>query len=354
VFKIATNEPTMKTNNVLQLAILYPGDRAARDRADPPEDRFQDLFQAFRNANVAAQPAVYRDDFRDEVRRQLEQVHGVLVWHNPIEGGRDRAMLDAMLRDVASNGVFVSAHPETILKLGTKDVLLAVRDLPFGSDVHRVDSLAQLENELPARLQRGARVLKQHRGHSGIGVWRISRRDGVGYEMCQAARGSLTEIVELDGILQRLAPYFDDDRHMIDQEWQPRVAEGMTRAYLVGSRVAGFGHQAAVALRSSDETGEAALSGPRLYSGPDDSRFQHLRQKLEGEWITMLSERLGIDAGELPVLWDVDFLLGGRAVDAAEHHVICEINVSSVSPFPPSAIHPIVEATCRAIRSCMK
>lgn len=33
-----------------------------------------------------------------------------------------------------------------------------------------VDSLAQLEAELPRRLCHGARVLKQHRGHSGIGV----------------------------------------------------------------------------------------------------------------------------------------------------------------------------------------
>ena len=334
----------MKSNNVTRLAILYPGDRAARDRADPAESRFRDLFQAFRNANIAAEPAC-SDDFSDEVRQQLKQVHGVLVWHNPIEGGRDRAMLDAMLRDVASSGVFVSTDPDIILKLGTKDVLLALRDLPFGSDVYRVDSLAQLQTELPVRLQRGARVLKQQRGHSGIGIWRISRREEAGYDMCQAARGSPTEIVHLDGILQRLATYFDNGGHMIDQEWQPRVAEGMTRAYLVGSRVAGFGYQAAVALRPSDERGDVAPTGPRLYSGPDDPRFQHLRQKLESEWVTMLRERLGIAADELPVLWDADFLLGGRAVDAAEHHVICEINVSSVSPFPPSAIDPIVEAT---------
>ena len=62
-------------------------------------------------------------------------------------------------------------HP----RLGTKDVLVETRELPFGSDSHRVDSLQQLAAELPARLQTGARVLKQHRGHSGIGVWRVER-----------------------------------------------------------------------------------------------------------------------------------------------------------------------------------
>src|SRR5450631_3560167 len=51
--------------------------------------------------------------------------------------------------------------------------LLAVSDLPFGTDVHRVDSLAQAQAQLPGRLAVGARVLKQRRGHSGIGIWRI-------------------------------------------------------------------------------------------------------------------------------------------------------------------------------------
>ncbi len=37
-------------------------------------------------------------------------------------------------------------------------------------------------------------------------------------------------------------------------------------------------------------------------------------------------------------------MLGERTPGAAERYVLCEINVSSVSPFPPSAIGPIVSA----------
>jgi uncharacterized protein DUF6815 len=336
-----------------RLAILYPGDRAARDRADAAESRFLALLQAFENAGVATEPAVYHDAFCSEVREQLLQVDGVLVWHNPIEGGRDRSVLDEMLRDVASNGVFVSTHPDTILKLGTKDVLLAVRDLPFGTDAHRVSSLAQLEAHLPARLSTGARVLKQRRGHSGIGVWRIEQReqrDAARYAVRHAQRGSVEEVVDLAGVLQRLAPYFEHGGYMIDQAWQPRMIEGMTRAYLVRDRVAGFGHQAVVALYPADETGEARLPGPRLYSDADDPRFQELRRNLEREWVGMLCQRLEIGVDALPLLWDADFLLGDSAPDSSQRHVLCEINVSSVSPFPEAAFRPLVEATCRALR----
>ena len=332
-----------------RLAILYPGDRAARDSADPAASRFVKLFDAFASAGVAAEPAIYHDDFSDEVLQQLSKVQGVLVWHNPTEGGRDRTRLDAVLREAAAHGVFVSTHPDTILKLGTKDVLLSVRDLPFGADALRVDSLADLEAQLPARLTAGARVLKQRSGHSGIGVWRVEQRGPTSYAVQHAQRGSFQEIVDMAGVLQRLGPYFENGGYMIDQAWQSRMVEGMTRAYMVGDRVAGFGYQAVIALYP-DETGEVLPPRSRLYSDAGDPRFQELRHKLEQEWVGMLCERLRINPAALPLLWDADFLRGDRAGWADERYVLCEINVSSVSPFPSSAIQPLVEATSRALR----
>lgn len=332
-----------------RLAILYPGDRAARDRADPAESRFLRVFDAFASAGVAIEPAIYHDDFHDEVLQQLLQVHGVLVWHNPIEHGRDRSQLDTMLRDVAARGVLVSTHPDAILKLGTKDVLLAVSDLPFGTDVHRISNLAQAEAELPGRLEVGARVLKQHHGHSGIGIWRIEQH-GVGrYALRHAPRGSVEEIVDLGGVMQRIAPYFENAGHMIDQAWQPRMVEGMTRAYLVQGQVAGFGHQAVVALHPPDGSGHMPPPSQRLYSDQNDPRFQDLRRRLEDEWVNQLCSRVGIEPQALPMLWDADFLLGERDGEAEEKYALCEINVSSVSPFPEAAISPLVEATCHAL-----
>jgi hypothetical protein len=324
-----------------KVALLYPGDRAARDRADPAESRFAPLFAAFDAAGIRAEPAVWHDDFADEVAAQLRRVDGVLVWCNPIEGGRRRDRLDELLRDVARAGVFVSTHPDTIVRLGTKDVLVETRDLPFGSDAQRVDSPAQLAAELPARLRRGARVLKQQRGHSGIGVWRVEQADGGRLRVRHAQRGSAEEILDMAALLARLAPYFEPEAggHMIDQAWQPRLAEGMVRAYLVEDRVAGFGHQAINALHP-----DAAQPGPRLYHGPQTAPFQALRQRLESAWITQLRERVGLARAQLPLLWDCDFMYGEPRDGEAEPFVLCEVNVSSVAPFPPSAIAPLVSA----------
>lgn len=40
-------------------------------------------------------------------------------------------------------------------------------------------------------------------------------------------------------------------------------------------------------------------------------------------------------------------MLGEPAADGAERFVLCEINVSSVSPFPPSCVAPLVVAVAR-------
>jgi len=327
-----------------RIALLYPGDRAARDRSDPAGSRFAALFEAFAAAGLAAEPAVWHDDFADEVAAQLRRVQAVLVWCNPIEDGRRRDRLDAVLREVAQAGVFVSAHPEAIQRLGTKDVLFETRDLPFGSDVHRLDSLAQLTSQLPLRLQHGARVLKQHRGHSGIGVWRVERAGDCLLTVQHAQRGSAPQRMDMPMLQATLAPYFDAAAggHMIDQAWQPRLAEGMVRAYLVEDRVAGFGHQAINALHP-----DAPMPGPRLYHDAELAGFQTLRRQLESSWVTLLRERVGLPRDRLPLLWDCDFMLGEPAADGTERFVLCEVNVSSVSPFPPSCIAALVEAASR-------
>lgn len=95
-----------------RIAILYPGDDADRANATLENKRFADLFGAFAAQEIHAEPAVYRDDFCAEVHDQLMQLDAVLVWVNPIQDGRNRSVLDAMLREVADAGI-LSAHIPT-------------------------------------------------------------------------------------------------------------------------------------------------------------------------------------------------------------------------------------------------
>ena len=46
---------------------------------------------------------------------------------------------------------------------------------------------------------------------------------------------------------------------------------------------------------------------------------------------------LEIAPGDLPMIWDADFMLGPPDADGADSYVLGEINVSSVSPIPDEA-----------------
>ena len=157
-----------------KVAILYPGNRETRQNATPENNRLSQVFQALFNLGVYAEPAVYHDQFCEEVRRQLMRVDVVLVWMNPIQDGRDRSILDSMLREVAAAGVFVSTHPDVILKMGTKEAVYRTRNIGWGCNTHLYGNMEQIRRELPIRLASGkARVLKQYRGNGGIGVWKV-------------------------------------------------------------------------------------------------------------------------------------------------------------------------------------
>ena len=58
---------------------------------------------------------------------------------------------------------------------------------------------------------------------------------------------------------------------------------------------------------------------------------------MEAEWTPQMMRLLDIDAESLPVLWDADFLYGPRTASGDDTYVLCEINVSSVIPFPAEA-----------------
>ncbi|HZA11635.1 hypothetical protein, partial [Mycobacterium sp.] len=146
----------------------------------PPADRgLEPLYDAFGRLPVIIDPVAYSDDAVDEVRQQLLTLDGVLVWVNPIQDGVSRVLLDPLLREVSSKGVWVSAHPDVILQMGTKEILYRTRDLGWGSDTGLYRSAGEFARGFPDRLgQMGRLVLKQGRGNGGDGVWKVELPDG--------------------------------------------------------------------------------------------------------------------------------------------------------------------------------
>ena len=336
----------MRSDYACKLALLWPRDVSKWNAKAPQDYRLHRVFEAVAALGIEAQPAIYADDVADQVRTQLLRCDGVLVWVDPISQGRDRAVLDALLRDVASDGVWVSTHPDIILKMGVKEVLHRTRHLGWGTDTHLYREVRTFREEFPQRLRAaGSRVLKQNRGNGGEGVWRVelaskSRQEGTIVRVLHAPRGSVPQVMPLGDFMNRCEPYFANNGCMVDQPFQVRLPDGMIRCYMGADRVVGFGHQLIKGLVPPPPEGpdsKAAQPGERIMHPAAAPEFRVLKTKMESEWTPQMMQLLDIETGSLPIIWDADFLYGPRDATGHDTYVLCEINVSSVFPFPEQA-----------------
>src|SRR5204863_688955 len=128
--------------------------------------RLGPVFAALAKVGVLAEPILYCDEDRSLVRDRVVGCDGVLVWIDPISDAGRRDVLDGLLREVAAGGVWVSAHPDVIEAMGTKEVLHRTRTLSWGSDTDLYRSWDEFRARFPVRLRAGwPRVLKQNRGN---------------------------------------------------------------------------------------------------------------------------------------------------------------------------------------------
>ena len=335
----------MIADNVGKLALLWRGDRETRRQATPGSNRWHQIFTALAAQNIHAEPAIYCEEAADEVQDQLLTVNGVLVWVDPLSDGRTRSKLDAMLREVASRGIWVSTHPDVTQRMGVKEVLYTTRHLGWGTDTHLYRSFGTFQDGFPQRLESdGPRVIKQNRGNGGQGVWKVQlapalKKSGF-VSVLEARRGSEPKILPIAEFMVSCAAYFADSGCIIDQPFQERLPDGMIRCYMGTDKVVGFGHQFIKALIPPPPEGAEspeAQPGPRIMHPATAPEFQALRLKMETEWVPQMMELLDIARGALPIIWDADFLYGQRTAAGDDTYVLCEINVSSVMPIPEQA-----------------
>jgi hypothetical protein len=336
-------------SDVGKIGVLWRGNRQARDEATPQNNRFYRVFEELARAGIRAEPAVYSEDMADEVRAQLLKVDGVLVWVDPLSEGRTRRDLDALLREVARAGVWVSTHPDITLKMGTKEVLHTARHLGWDTDTHLYRTVQAFRDEFPQRLRaNGPRVIKQNRGNGGQGVWKIELLSADMVYALEARRGSEAQNFPLSGFMDICENYFSDGGLVVDQPFQERLKDGMIRCYVGVDKVVGFGHQLIKALLPPPPEGAnspAAEPGPRIMHPATAPEFQVLRARMDDEWIPQLVRLPGIDRASLPIIWDADFLYGPRTDAGEDSFVLCEINVSSVFAIPDQAPAAIARLT---------
>lgn len=338
----------MSANGRPKIAIVWRGGAEIRRTATSRNNRFHRIFEELEAAGIEALPAVYDEAFADDVRAQLLGVDGVLVWVNPLQDGKTRYELNSMLEEVAAVGPWVSAHPDAIQSMGTKEVLHRTRHLGWGTDTKLYRSPEQLRDEFPSALTDSARVVKQARGNDGHGVWKVelASSDRRRIRLMEASVEGVVEELALDDFLDRCGACIAGDGYVVDQPFQERLGDGMVRCYMAADKVAGFAHQFPKGLLPP---GHVRAHAEKRMFGPDEPVFQSLRREAEDVWVPQMIDVLGLNRRSLPVIWDADFLYGPRTGTGEDTFVLCEINVSSVFAIPHQAAAAIARATLKRL-----
>ena len=315
------------------------------------------LITEFAQRNIAVVHVVFEDQWSDAVLKEILSLDGVLVWVNPIQNGANRSVLDPLLRTAAESGVWVSANPDVILKLGTKEVLFRTRHLGWGSDVEQYENAFEFSQRFPDRLlARRRMVVKQARGNDGQGVWRVDlvkhvdqMNDDTSVVVWDAStKNSDSEVMKFKTFMDKCTESFSWSGLLIDQEFQTRLADGMIRCYFTHDEVVGFCRQWPKGLLSAQSTDERSPSPSSEMVGPETDEFQPLRHLVSDQWLPEAMLELELSRSDLPAIWDADFLIGERDELGRDTYVLCEINVSAVWPFPPMAAGRIVESAISA------
>jgi glutathione synthase/RimK-type ligase-like ATP-grasp enzyme len=240
------------------------------------------------------------------------------------------------LRQLSDAGLMGMSHPDAMLNFGAKDALtkLASTDL-VPDDTYSYYDIASFKDKFPVSLSYGERVLKQNRGSTGEGIWRVKIDEDHGYKAgdripldtklkCTEAVDNHVEYHSLGDFMTFCEKYIVGDNGMlVDMRFMPRIKEGEIRILMVGETPIFVVHKKPAA--GTDAFSATLFSGAKYtYDSPE--KWSDLVEMFN-KTLPIISEKLG--GFDVPLIWTADFMLDWDE-NGKDKYVLGEINCSCV------------------------
>lgn len=284
-----------------------------------------------------AEVIFYADDRREEITADVSERGAAFVSRvNPgsIPGG-EAAYFD-MLAALADGGVSPQPHPDAMVAFGAKDALAKLTDTPLvPDDTYAYYDIETFRSKFPTTVGLGERVLKQNRGSTGEGIWRVvlvdEREFTPGQPVPLDAQLKCTEAVDnhvetrtLDEFMTFCEQYIVGDNGMlIDMPFLPRIKEGEIRILYVGEKPIFVVHKKPA---EGDDAFSATLFSGAKYTYESPEKWAHLVDEFQ-RYLPEIVSRLGGHA--IPLIWTADFILDWDD-EGKDRYILGEINCSCV------------------------
>ncbi|TQR39727.1 hypothetical protein C7Y47_01465 [Lysinibacillus sphaericus] len=240
-----------------------------------------------------------------------------------------------MLRELCHAGVIGMPHPDAMIGYGSKDALtkLASTNL-VPDDTFAYYTIEAFKAQFPTSLAITERVLKQNRGSTGEGIWRVKLVERLAEGItevpldaeikCTEARDNHVEYWKLSDFMTFCERYITGPNGMlIDMRFLPRITEGEIRLFMLRNKPINVVHKKPA--NSADAFSATLFSGAQYrYDAPED--WEELVQNFLTQ-LPHVTSLLGNYA--LPLIWTADFMLDTN--EAGEDcYILGEMNCSCV------------------------
>lgn len=290
------------------------------------------MVHALEERGFEAEVIFYELEKHEEIFNYV--LHNAVAYVSRINPGnlKNEASYFSLLRDLCDKGIIGMPHPDAMIGYGAKDALVKLTSTSLvPEDTFAYYTLDQLVDNFPSALANGERVLKQNRGSTGEGIWRVSLVDkdtehphAKSQIKCTEAKDNHVEYWELGAFMQFCEKYIVGDNGMlVDMPFLPRIKEGEIRLLMLKDKPVNVVHKKPA--DSEDAFSATLFSGAQYrYDAPED--WAELVDGFLGQLPEITSMLGGYD---LPLIWTADFILD-NAADGSDTYILGEMNCSCV------------------------
>lgn len=295
------------------------------------------IINAIKSKGWQAEVIYYRDEWKDELYEYVtEKADGYISRINPGNLPNGEKEYFNFLRKLSEAGLVGMSHPLAMTNFGAKDALvkLATTDL-VPDDTYAYYTIEEFKHIFPKSLSYGERVLKQNRGSTGSGIWRVQIADNIAYKpgddiplqtrlKCTEAVDNHVEYKTLEEFMKFCEQYIVGDNGMlVDMRFMPRIKEGEIRILMVGETPIFVVHKKP--SEGTDSFSATLFSGAK-YTYDKPEKWKGLVDMFLKSLPT-ISEKLG--GFDMPLIWTGDFMLDWDEAKK-DKYVLGEINCSCV------------------------
>ncbi len=293
------------------------------------------IIDSLKNRGWSAEIIFYKDEDRGEIyRHTIEKADAYISRVNPGNLVSETGYFQ-MLRELVNNGVEGLPHPDAMIAYGAKNSVEKLKGSDIvPDDVYTYYDFDTLKEEFPKSIKKGVRVIKQNRGSTGEGIWRVEVIDPEKYKnkipldaklKLTEARDNHTEEKTLQEFLEYCIKYLEGDNGMLlDMPFLERIREGEIRVLMLRDSVVNIVHKKPA---DTEDAFSATLFSGAKYRYDKPEQWPELVEKVKGSLRTIQS-RLG--NYDLPLIWTADFMLDTDKKTGKDKYVLGEINASCV------------------------